>query len=70
MEFALISSGPWPMGLIENPLVETGPLSSHGRVTDSYLLALAREYKAKLATLDPKLATEVVTHGKSALALI
>ncbi len=45
-------------------------MSSHSRVTDSYLLALAREHKGKLATMDQKLATEVVTDGKSTLTLI
>jgi len=45
-------------------------LSSHTRVTDSYLLALAHAKGGRLATMDQKLATEVVTGGKKALALI
>lgn len=45
-------------------------LSSHTRVTDSYLLALAHAKNGRLATMDQKLATEVVTNGKKALALI
>jgi len=45
-------------------------LSSHSRVTDSYLLALARANKGKLATMDPKLAAEIVAEGKAALALL
>ncbi len=45
-------------------------LSSHSRVTDSYLLALAHAKGGRLATLDQKLATEVVPGGKKALALI
>ena len=62
----------WPdsISLVENSLAEPALLSSHARVTDSYLLALARANKGKLATLDRKLATEVVAEGKSALALI
>jgi hypothetical protein len=39
-------------------------------VTDSYLLALARANQGQLATLDQKLATEVVSEGKAALALL
>lgn len=45
-------------------------LSSHSRVTDSYLLALARAKGGRLATMDQKLATEVVPSGSTALALI
>jgi predicted nucleic acid-binding protein len=45
-------------------------LSSHGRVTDSYLLALAKENNGKLATMDHKLAAEAVTDGKATLTLI
>ena len=62
----------WPdsISLVEGDLADPALLSSHSRVTDSYLLALARANKGKLATLDQKLATEVVAEGKSALALI
>jgi uncharacterized protein len=45
-------------------------LCSHTRVTDSYLLALAHTKAGRLATMDQKLATEVVPGGKKALALI
>jgi uncharacterized protein len=45
-------------------------LSSHTRVTDSYLLALARANRGHFATMDQKLATEVVSGGKKALELI
>jgi predicted nucleic acid-binding protein len=44
-------------------------LSSHSRVTDSYLLALAYAHGGRLATMDQKLATEVVPGGKKALEL-
>ena len=62
----------WPdsISLVENTLVDPGLLSSHSRVTDSYLLALARANKGKLATMDLKLSTEVVADGKSTLTLI
>lgn len=45
-------------------------LSSHARVTDSYLLALAHAKGGLLATMDQKLATEVVPAGKASLELI
>lgn len=45
-------------------------LSSHSRVTDSYLLALAHANGGQLATMDQKLATEVVPGGKKALEII
>lgn len=62
----------WPdsISLAGGELVDQDLLSSHGRVTDGYLLALAREHKGKLATMDQKLETEVVVDGKAALALI
>jgi toxin-antitoxin system PIN domain toxin len=62
----------WPdsISVVESPLLNPNRLSSHGRVTDSYLLALAMANQGKLATMDHKLATEVVTDGKSAVALI
>ena len=62
----------WPdsISLIESTLVDPALLSNHGRVTDSYLLALAKENRGKLATMDQKLATEVVTEGRAALALL
>lgn len=62
----------WPdsVSLVEGDLIDTALLSSHSRVTDGYLLALARSNKGKLATLDQKLATEVVVEGMTALALI
>ena len=62
----------WPDGIsmVDPAFFDTAALSSHARVTDSYLLALARANKGKLATMDHKLATEVVAGGKSALEVI
>jgi uncharacterized protein len=62
----------WPdsISLVESSLVDPDLLSSHSRVTDSYLLALAKENKGKLATMDQKLASGVVTDGKATLTLI
>jgi toxin-antitoxin system PIN domain toxin len=45
-------------------------LSSHSRVTDSYLLALAHANGGRLATLDQRLVAEVVPDGRMALELI
>lgn len=69
---ALAGHAFWPdsISLVDSSLVDPKLLSSHGRVTDSYLLALAKENKGKLATMDQKLASEVVTDGKAALTLI
>lgn len=58
------------ISLVGSRLVDPALLSSHHRVTDSYLLALARANKGQLATLDQKLATEVVAEGGAALALL
>jgi toxin-antitoxin system PIN domain toxin len=58
------------ISLVDSELVSSDLLSSHSRVTDSYLLALARANKGRLATMDQKLATEVVADGKATLALI
>lgn len=62
----------WPdsISLVDSSGVDPALLTSHGRVTDSYLLALARHNKGRLATMDQKLATEVVAEGKAAMALL
>lgn len=62
----------WPdsISIVDPVFVDTVALSGHARVTDSYLLALARSNKGKLATMDLKLATEAVAGGKSALEVI
>jgi uncharacterized protein len=62
----------WPDSIcvVDSDSVDASLLSSHSRVTDSYLLALARANKGQLVTLDHKLATEVVPEGKASVALI
>ncbi len=45
-------------------------LSSHSRVTDVYLLALARAHGGRLATLDHRLAVNAVPDGAKSLELI
>lgn len=62
----------WPdsISLVEDVAVDPALLSNHSRVTDSYLLALARANQGRLATLDQKLATDVVDNGDRCLELI
>ena len=62
----------WPdsLSMAESGFVDASLLTSHARVTDSYLLALARANLGQLATLDRRLAHEVVPEGESSLALI
>lgn len=62
----------WPdsISLVDDSVVDRSLLSSHTRVTDSYLLALARANAGQLATMDQKLAAEVAADGKASLALI
>ncbi|GAA0760066.1 VapC toxin family PIN domain ribonuclease [Ideonella azotifigens] len=58
------------ISLVDSAGVDPALLSSHSRVTDSYLLALARANKGKLATMDMKLASEVVADGRKFLEFI
>ncbi len=58
------------ISLLDGHAADASLLSSHSRVTDSYLLALARANSGKLATLDQKLATEAVANGRLSLAII
>ncbi|MDP3295812.1 MAG: hypothetical protein Q8M37_13895 [Nevskia sp.] len=62
----------WPdsFSLLDHPLADPALLSSHSRVTDSYLLLLARANGGRLATMDRKLATEAVVEGRAGLELI
>lgn len=50
--------------------VSTAQLTSHSRVTDSYLLALAKAHRGRLASLDVRLATDAVPGGAQSLVLI
>jgi len=62
----------WPdtLSITDRKYFSPSLLSSHARVTDSYLLALAHARKGRLATMDQKLATEVVSSGAGTLELI
>lgn len=62
----------WPddISIADDQFFASTMLSSHTRVTDSYLLALAHANRGRLATMDQKLATEVVPGGQKAFELI
>jgi uncharacterized protein len=62
----------WPdkLSIADESFFATPLLSSHARVTDSYLLALAHAHRGRLATMDQKLATDAVREGDGALELI
>lgn len=62
----------WPdkISIADSSHVDVRLLSSHSRVTDSYLLALARSYRGRLATMDHKLAPDAVRNGAVSLELI
>ena len=62
----------WPdkISIADESFFASALLSSHARVTDSYLLALAHAHRGRLATMDRRLATEAVTGGQTALELI
>lgn len=62
----------WPdsLSLLDAPGVQSGYLSSHTQVTDTYLLALARANDGQLATFDRQLVTNAVLSGKQALCVI
>ena len=62
----------WPdnISVADSAHVEVGLLSNHSRVTDSYLLALARAHSGRLATMDHRVATDAVANGAASLELI
>ena len=62
----------WPdsISIADNAHVDLQLLSSHSRVTDSYLLALAQAHGGRLATMDRRLAPDAVPNGTASLELI
>ncbi len=56
--------------IADGEYIDAALLASHSRVTDSYLLALARAHGGKLASMDRKLAVDAVPGGAAALELI
>ena len=59
----------WPdkISIADARHVDAALLSSHSRVTDSYLLALARAHGGRLASMDRRLAVDAVPGGAAAL---
>ncbi len=62
----------WPDSIsVSDPAhLDSELLSSHSRVTDTYLLAPARACGGRLASMDNKLATEAVKQGDQTLVLL
>lgn len=62
----------WPddLPLIGSDWIDMAAITSHGQITDSYLLALAASKGGKLATFDRRLSTRAVRKGAAALHLI
>ena len=58
------------VSLLDHRLVDRTRLTSPGRITDSYLLALAVARGGQLATLDRRLSPAAVAGGEQALRLI
>jgi hypothetical protein len=62
----------WPdsISVADEAFFASEVLSSHSRVTDSYLLALAHVNGGSLATMDTKLATEPVPGARATIEVI
>jgi toxin-antitoxin system PIN domain toxin len=58
------------VSLADLACVDASRLSSHGQVTDTYLLALAVAHRGRLASMDRRLVVDAVVGGGTALALI
>ena len=58
------------ISMADEALVSAAHLSSHARVTDVYLFALAHSYGGRLATMDHRISADAVTGGKKSLELI
>jgi uncharacterized protein len=62
----------WPddISLLDQQHANPARLLESAQVTDSYLLALARAHRGKLATFDQRLVTNAVIDGRHSLHLI
>jgi predicted nucleic acid-binding protein len=62
----------WPdsISILDAALINSAKLATPGRVTDTYLLALAGANEGRLATLDRRLSAIAVEGGAAALHLI
>jgi len=60
----------WPDAISLLELLPPEQVIPHSQITDLYLLGLAMHQGGKLATLDRRIAADLIKGGKSALALI
>lgn len=62
----------WPddISIGANEWIDTRSLLTHRQVTDSYLLALARKHRGRLASFDRRLVTSAVEGGDKTLLVI
>jgi toxin-antitoxin system PIN domain toxin len=62
----------WPdkISIADDSHITAALLSTHSRVTDSYLLALARVHGGRLASMDHRLAVDAVRGGAGSLELM
>lgn len=62
----------WPddVSLASSDHPAARPLSTHSRVTDGYLVALARSRRGRLATFDHRLAADLASDERSALEIL
>jgi toxin-antitoxin system PIN domain toxin len=62
----------WPdsLSLTDAAQVDASQVLTSAQVTDTYLLALARANRGKLATFDRRLSTKAVSGGKETLHVI
>ena len=58
------------LSLLNEQYIHAAYLSDSAQVTDTYLLALARAHRGRLATFDRSLVTNAVVDGAQALSLI
>lgn len=62
----------WPddISLLASPLIEPHGLATSGRVTDTYLLALAASKNGRFSTFDQRLSTAAIRSGERVLHVI
>jgi uncharacterized protein len=62
----------WPdkISIADAAFIDASRLSSHGQVTDTYLLGLARAHGGHLASMDRRLVVGAAAGGKEVLDLI
>lgn len=58
------------LSIADESCISAPQLSSHARITDIYLLALAKLYGGRLATMDRRMTTDAIQGGERVLELI